>query len=168
MVSIAQKSFHEAAETALEDLYASRIADDFKIVRVAWGCNAGSSRVLWKTAEETGTTWLVQAVASWVGLPISNDEDDKHGLFHSRYKNLLVKWSSLWTRQHFVLRRNGRGADLLVRGGHDDTNDDTLTLHLIQNFSFADVPWGADDQIEIVAAMQSPSDAWVLFLPSED
>jgi hypothetical protein len=167
MVSIAQKSFHEAAEAALEDLYAGRIADDFKIVRVAWGVNAGATRVLWKAAEQTRTTWLVQAVAVWVGIEHHDDDQDEPGLFHSRYRQLLRQWPSLSRYQTFVLQRHGRGANLFARGGFNETEDETLTLHLIQEFSYADVPWGDHDQIEIMATMEPPSDAWVLFTPSE-
>jgi hypothetical protein len=167
MVSIAKKSFDEAAETALDDLYAGRIADDFKIVRVAWGVNAGATRVLWRAAEQTNTTWLVQAVACWVGIEHHEDDQDEAGFFHSRYRELLRRWPSLSAVQTFVLQRRGNGANLFVRGGFNVTEDESLTLHLIQEFSYADVPWGDQDQIEIMATMEPPSDAWVLFLPSE-
>lgn len=166
MVAHATKSFDEVAHEKLDALHAGRIPDDLRLCKIAWGCNAGASRVLLATADATSTRWLIEAIATWCG--VDHKDDDEAGYHPSRYRDLLEKWPSLRRRQDWVLVRDGDGANLCLRGGYDETNDDTMTLHVVQKFGLAIAPWGADDRIEIAATMQHPSDVWALFLPIED
>jgi hypothetical protein len=75
-----------------------------------------------------------------------------------------------WMSQWWVLRKRGRGADLLMRGGFNATEDDSLTEHLVQRFGYADFPWGDADrfQVRIEAQVINGQEMLVAFMPQED
>ena len=119
--------------------------------------------------------WILTAVASWVtcGTTMANgDGFDEEGMAAGDYTRLICRWHSMrhWM-QHFELRRHGaRGAELCVRGGADATEDDSETLHPIQRWIDAEIPWSDDAPLAVWAGRQelpNGKSVWVLMLPSE-
>ncbi len=122
-----------------------------------------------------GVFWMLTAIASWVttGTEQKCDEGfDSDGMNAGAYQLLLERWPDLReSMQMFDLRRHGkRGAELCVRGGADLTEDDSLTLHPIQRWSYAQIPWSDDEPFRVWVSRQAISDGravWVLMLPQE-
>ncbi len=121
-----------------------------------------------------GVFWMLTAIASWVtvgGRDIGNGQFDENGMNPGTYRRLLDRWSN--TLQHmqlFELRRYGdRGAELCIRGGADATDDDSETLHPIQRWGYAQIPWSDDEPFRVWAGSQLINDraVWVLMLPRE-
>lgn len=122
-----------------------------------------------------GFFWMLTAIASWVTCGVdgaTSDEFDEHGMNPGAYRRLVERWPNLreWMQQ-FELRRHGRGgAELCVRGGADATQDDSLTLHPIQRWSYAEIPWTDDEPFRVWAGRQhlpNGRTVWVLMLPRE-
>ncbi len=122
-----------------------------------------------------GVFWMLTAIASWVTCGAADGGDgqfDDEGMNPGAYRRLVERWPDLREfMQQFDLRRHGqRGAYLCVRGGADLTEDDSLTLHPIQRWSYAQIPWSDDEPFRVWASRQALSDdraVWVLMLPRE-
>lgn len=122
-----------------------------------------------------GVFWMLTAIASWVtcGAAGTGGEGfDDDGMNPSAYRRLIERWADMREcMQMFDLRRHGRhGAELCVRGGADDTADDSLTLHPIQRWAYAQIPWSDDEPLRVWASrqrMQGGRAVWVLMLPCE-
>jgi hypothetical protein len=122
-----------------------------------------------------GVFWMLTAIASWVttGTEQRCDEGfDSDGMNAGAYQLLLERWPGLReSMQMFDLRRHGkRGAELCVRGDFDLTEDDSLTLHPIQRWGYAQIPWSDDEPFRVWASRQAISNGrtvWVLMLPQE-
>jgi len=122
-----------------------------------------------------GVFWMLTAIASWVGVggrDDGNGEFDDAGMNPGAYRCLLQRWPDLReSMQMFDLRRYGqRGAELCVHGGADLTEDDSLTLHPIQRWGYAQIPWSDDEPFRVWASRQQLANGravWVLMLPRE-
>ena len=135
-----------------------------------------------------GIQWLYVAVASWAKalqtppdeLPetfFSPEEETWLRLEHS-YHALAERFPVLKTDMEWELRKTGGAkgattltkAGLFIRGGYNDTEDDSLTLHLVQNIGVTDFPWGDSDSF---ALRVRPLDVGgrqmlLIYLPGED
>lgn len=122
-----------------------------------------------------GFFWMVSAVASWVMTGADEkcaEGFDDAGINAGAYQLILDRWCDLReSMQMFDMRRHGsRGAELCVRGGADLTDDDSNTLHPIQRWSYAQIPWSDDEPFRVWACRQLLADGravWVLMLPRE-
>lgn len=122
-----------------------------------------------------GVYWMLSAIASWVTCGASDGGDgqfDDDGMNPGVYRRLIQRWPDLQeSMQMFDLRRHGqRGAELCVRGGADLTEDDSNTLHPIQRWVFAQIPWSDDEPFRVWAGRQQMPGGravWVLMLPRE-
>jgi hypothetical protein len=118
-----------------------------------------------------GVEWVLTAIASWCvyGESGKSERDlrfDGEGKCPGEYRWLIEHWPSLRELQYFELHRYGlRGAELCVRGGVDDFSDDSLTLHPIQRWEDAQIPWSDDDPLCVWA--ERLDDRWALMLPRE-
>ena len=123
--------------------------------------------------------WMLTAIASWVipswvfvpGSVIDDDGFDDDGMNEPAYRRLIERWADMReSMQCFDLRRHGaRGAELCVCGGADGTEDDSLTLHPIQRWVYAEMPWSDDEPLRVWAgrSIVNGRDVWVLMLPRE-
>lgn len=122
-----------------------------------------------------GVFWMLTAIASWVTCGAADGGDgqfDDLGMNPGQYRRLIKRWADMReSMQMFDLRRHGkRGAELCVHGGADETHDDSLTLHPIQRWVYAEIPWSDDEPLRVWASrqrMDSGRDVWVLMLPRE-
>ena len=121
-----------------------------------------------------GVFWMLTAVASWVWCGNSGSGDDgfsEDGMNEGTYRRLIERWADMReSMQCFDLRRHGaRGAELCVCGGADGTEDDSLTLHPIQRWVYAEMPWSDDEPLRVWAgrSIVNGRDVWVLMLPRE-
>jgi hypothetical protein len=124
-----------------------------------------------------GVFWMLTAIASWVGVADHDDGDgdgefDDAGMNPGVYRRLLQRWPDLReSMQMFELSRRGPGgAELCVHGGADLTEDDSLTLHSIQRWGYAQIPWSDDEPFRVWASRQQLDKnlaVWVLMLPRE-
>lgn len=122
-----------------------------------------------------GVFWMLTAIASWVtcgGIDGGSDGFDADGMNVGVYRRLVERWADMReSMQCFDLRRHGRcGAELCVRGGADDTDDDSLTLHPIQRWAYAQIPWSDNEPLRVWAARQLLPGGrlvWLLMLPRE-
>jgi hypothetical protein len=122
-----------------------------------------------------GVFWMLTAIASWVtcgGEHGGSAGFDDDGMNQGEYRLLLHRWADMReSMQCFELRRHGpRGAELCVRGGADETEDDSLTLHPIQRWCYAEIPWSDDRPLQVWAARQLLPGGrlvWLLMLPRE-
>ena len=133
-----------------------------------------------------GIQWLYVAVGSWAMetpdyLPLetvdSPEQETWLRLEHS-YHALVERFPVLKTDMEWELRKTGGAqgattltkAGLFIRGGYNDTEDDSLTLHLVQNIGVTDFPWGDSDSF---ALRVRPLDVGgrqmlLIYLPGED
>jgi hypothetical protein len=129
--------------------------------------------------QRDGVFWMLTAIASWVipswvlvpGAEINDDGFDEDGMNEPAYRRLIERWADMReSMQCFDLRRHGpRGAELCVRGGTNGTEDDSLTLHPIQRWVYAEMPWSDDEPLRVWAgrSIVNGRDVWVLMLPRE-
>ena len=122
-----------------------------------------------------GVFWMLTAIASWVTCGANggdSDGFDANGMNATAYRRLIERWADVReSMQLFELRRHGsRGAELCVRGGADETEDDSLTLHPIQRWVYAEIPWSDDEPLQVWASRQridSGRSVWLLMLSCE-
>lgn len=122
-----------------------------------------------------GVFWMLTAIATWVTCGTADDGDgqfDDAGMNSGAYRHLLERWPDLRaSMQMFDLHRHGsRGAELCVHGGADLATDDSETLHPIQRWCYAQIPWSDDEPLRVWASRQQLADGravWVLMLPRE-
>jgi hypothetical protein len=117
--------------------------------------------------------WMLTAVASWVTCGAADGGDgrfDDDGMNPGAYAELIQRWPDLQHMQMFDLRRHGEhGAILCVHGGADLTTDDSRTLHPIQRWSYAQIPWSDVEPFRVWASrhLVDGRAMWVLMLPRE-
>ena len=141
-----------------------------------------------KNGECCGIQWLYVAVATWAislqtqlqKLPGTSYDPDMEELYEQDYAfyALAERFPSLKTNQEWELRKRNNGgsdlrdplseADLFLRGGFNGTEDDSLTLHLVQSISFTDFPWGDSDSFALRVRAFDERKMLVIYLPGED
>jgi len=181
-MATATQGIEQTVKTVIDGLYDGSTPHD-PVTRV-WGnvCLSPAIVRVMKIieAEQGGIYWVMAAIASWAvmatspapqmpGGELADDEREMIGreiAFHA----LVNRWPVLKRSQWWVLRKRGRGADLLIRGGFNETEDDSLTEHLVQGFCYADFPWGDADRFEVRIEPQEINgrEMLVAFMPQED
>ena len=154
-------------------------------------CISQSVNVLDKLATQPGECggiqWLYVAVASWAKA-LQTPPDKLPETFYSpeeekwlRREHLLhtlgERFPFLKTEQEWELHKRGHTdadnltkAGLFIRGGVNATEDDSLTLHLVQQIGVTDFPFGDSDSFAVrvrpldVAGRQM----LLIYLPGED
>ena len=133
-----------------------------------------------------GIQWLYVAVGSWAMetpdyLPletVDSPEQETWLRLEDSYHALVERFPVLKTDMEWELRKTGGAqgattltkAGLFIRGGYNDTEDDSLTLHLVQKIGETDFPWGDSDSFALrvrpldVAGRQM----LLIYLPGED
>jgi hypothetical protein len=164
--------------TTLEDVIDKAMAEEVGVAEVTFTRflpgTALSPALAAMVKQCDGVFWMLTAIASWVtcGTVDGGDgEFDDAGMNPGVYHRLLQRWpNSLQHMQMFRLRRYGRrGAELCAHGGADLTEDDSETLHPIQRWSYAEIPWSDDEPFCVWASrhLVDGRPVWVLMLPRE-
>lgn len=161
----------EVIEQAINDGDAS---SEFTFMRFMPG-TALSPALAAMLRQQEQVFWMLTAIASWVTCGADGaviDQFDSDGMNPGAYRRLIERWADMReAMQCFELRRYGRrGAELSVCGGADETQDDSLTLHPIQRWGYAQIPWNDDEPLRVWAGRQLFSGGrlvWVLMLPRE-
>jgi hypothetical protein len=132
-------------------------------------------RSIMRQADEAGAgiDWLLTAIASWLvcsGDDVSaRDGFDESGFNQFAYQKTVSKWPSMDLIRIFTLRQwSRRGAELCIRGGWSTLasgEDDSSCMYPIQQFVYADFPWGRGSLYFDVMARRIVLDdnpSWVL------
>ena len=181
-MATATQGIDQIVHTVIEGLYDGSTPHD-PVTRV-WGRVCMSPAIVrvmdMIEAEGGGIFWVMAAIASWAAIlpgnapqmPCGELADDEREMIKSEiaFRSLLKRWPELYRSQWWLLRRRGRGADLLIRGGCNATEDDSLTEHLVQRFGYADFPWGDADRFDVRIEPQEINGQEMLlaFIPQED
>lgn len=181
-MATATQGIDQIVQTVIDGLYDGSTPHD-PVTRL-WGRVCLSPAIVRATkiieAEGGGIFWLFSAIASWactatgtpVAMPGGELADDEREMIEREiaFQNLVSRWPVLKRSQWWVLRRRGRGAELCIRGGFNETEDDSLTEHLVQRFGYADFPWADADSFEVRIEPQiiGGQEMLVAFLPQED
>ena len=181
-MATATQGIDQIVQTVIEGLYDGSTPEE-PVTRL-WGRMCLSPAIVRAMkmieAEGGGIFWLFSAIASWAGTATGNAPkmpgdalaDDEREIIEREiaFHNLVSRWPVLKRSQWWVLRRRGRGAELFIRGGFNETEDDSLTAHLVQRFGYADFPWGDADSfdVRIEPEMIGGQEMLVAFLPQED
>ena len=131
-------------------------------------------------ADGGGIFWLFAAIASWADNATGKapdvpshfycDEEREWSERECAFQSLVSRWPVLKRSQWWLLRRRGQGAELCIRGGFNETEDDTLTEHLVQRFGHAMFPWGdaGSFSVRIEPGIIGGQEMLIAFLPQED
>jgi hypothetical protein len=181
-MATATQGIDQIVKTVIDGLYDGSTPDD-PVTRV-WGrvcLSPAIVRVLKIIeAEGGGIFWAMAAIASWTvvttspapQMPDGELADDEREMIRREiaFHSLVKRWPVLKRSQWWVLRKRGHGADLMIRGGFNETEDDSLTEHLVQRFGYADFPWGDADRFEVRIEPQeiNGQEMLVAFMPQED
>lgn len=181
-MATATQGIEQIVQTVIDGLYDGSTPHD-PVTRL-WGrvcLSPAIVRVMKMTeADGGGIFWLFSAIAAWAGtatgnapeMPEGELADDERETIEREitFQSLVNRWPVLNRSQWWVLRRRGGGADLFIRGGFNETEDDSLTEHLVQRFAYADFPWGDADRFEVRIEAQEINgrEMLVAFMPQED